>query len=98
MNLDLEVRVGSSYSTREHGMAVIEGINGWLLDRDKPLGPVVALLELVAEKAQEQRAQDTLKDVREQVRDLVAYHASSKDTATFQRARVLEANLPDNLR
>jgi ankyrin repeat protein len=98
MNLDLEVRVGSSYSTREHGMAVIEGINGWLLDRDKPLGPVVALLELVAEKAQEQRAQDTLKDLREQVRDLVAYHASSKDTATFQRARVLEANLPDNLR
>jgi hypothetical protein len=93
-----EVEVGSSYDTVKHGKAVIDEINGWLLDPEKPLGPVVALLELVAETAQEQDAQDMLNDLREQVRDLVAYHASSKDTATFERARVLEANLPDSLR
>jgi ankyrin repeat protein len=98
MSTDLEVSFGPSYSTRKQGMAVIDAINGWLLDVRKPLGPVVALLELVAETAQEQNAQEMLEPLREQVRDIVLYHSSSKDVAVRERAGVLEANLPDTLR
>ena len=98
MSTDLEVSFGPSYSTRKQGMAVIDAINGWLLDVRKPLGPVVALLELVAETAQEQNAQEMLEPLREQVRDIVLYHSSSKEVAVRERAGVLEANLPDDLR
>jgi hypothetical protein len=89
-----------SYDSHKHGGDVLDRVAGWAVDQDLPLGPLVAILELVASKAEEQKAQDMLGVFRGKIKDALEYLRDFgwRGAELAKRADVLEANLPDTLR
>jgi hypothetical protein len=89
-----------SYDSHKHGGDVLDRVAGWAVDQDLPLGPLVAILELVASEAEEQKAQDMLGVFRGKIKDTLEYLRDFgwRGAELAKRADVLEANLPDSLR
>jgi hypothetical protein len=100
---DLEyVSFDPSYDTRKHGSDVLNRIEGWVANPSMPLEPLVALLEGVASRVEEQHAQDLLETFRGKVDETIGHLSKigylAPDRELIERAQVLEANLPESLR